>query len=192
MKNILIINGHPNPHSFCYALANAYYKGASETSTQVKLVHLTHLQFDPVLQFGYEKKMELEPDLIEIQKDIEAADHLVFIYPNWWGTMPALLKGFFDRVFTPGFAFKYSDKSKFPEKLLKGRSARVVVTMDTPPWFNSLFFRSLGHRVTRNRILEFCGIKVKGIMSLGPVKGSTLESRQKWLAQVELLGRNLK
>ena len=90
------------------------------------------LDFNSILKHGYRQWTELEPDLLMIQQDIVDADHLVFEYPTWWGTCPALLKGLIDRVFLPGFAFKYRDNSLFWDKLLKGNTARLIVTMDTP------------------------------------------------------------
>lgn len=188
MKNILIINGHPNPHSFCYALANSYYEGALESAKSVRLVHLTLLQFNPILEYGYSSETELEPDLVEFQQEIENADHLVFIYPNWWGTMPALLKGFIDRVFLPGFAFKYQEKSPFPKKLLTGKSARVFVTMDTPPFIYKWFYRAPGHDSFKNRVLKFSGIKPVSITSFGSIRSSTDLQRKKWLKTTKKMG----
>jgi len=109
MKKILIINGHPDKKSFCFALAESYKKGADMSGSECKLVHLIDLEFNPILTFGYRVVSELEPDLQKNQQDILDADHLVIVYPNWWGTYPALLKGFIDRVFLPNFAFKYHE-----------------------------------------------------------------------------------
>lgn len=124
MKKILIINGHPDNESFCAELAVAYKKGAKLANYECKLVNLTDLNFDPILHYGYKKRTELEPDLIEIQNDILNSNHLVFVYPTWWSTYPALLKGFIDRVFLPRFAFKYRENSLLWDKLLKGKTAR--------------------------------------------------------------------
>lgn len=159
MKKILIINGHPDKESFCFALAENYKMGAYITNANVKLVHLIDLKFNPILTHGYRKISELEPDLVQIQQDIVWADHLVFVYPNWWSTFPALLKGFIDRVFVPNFAFKYRENSPFWDKLLKGKTARLIVTMDTPWWYYWLINRRPGHNAMKIGVLEFCGIK---------------------------------
>ncbi|WP_310481451.1 NAD(P)H-dependent oxidoreductase [Chamaesiphon sp. VAR_48_metabat_403] len=108
MKKILIINGHPDKKSFCITLAESCEKEANLAGTDCKLVHLIDLDFNPILTFGYRKVSELEPDLVKMQQEILAADHLVFVYPNWWLTFPALLKGFIERAFMPGFAFIFS------------------------------------------------------------------------------------
>jgi len=192
MKNILIVNGHPDKNSFCHELAKRYLIGAEKSGAHCKLVNLIDLSFNPILKYGYNKKRELEPDLVQMQSEIKNAEHLVFVYPNWWGTYPALLKGFIDRVFLPKFAFKYQEKSPFPEKLLNGKSARLIVTMDTPKWYYSLIYRSPGLNSMKKGILEFCGIKPVRITAFGPIKSSTEIKRKFWLDKVEKLGESMK
>jgi NAD(P)H dehydrogenase (quinone) len=192
MKKILIINGHPDKESLCNELALSYKRGAESSSARCMLVNLIDLDFDPILRNGYRKRTELEPDLLKIQQDIMDADHLVFVYPNWWGTYPALLKGFIDRVFLPKFAFKYRDNSVLWDKLLKGKTARLIVTMDTPKWYYSLIFKKPGHNSMKKGVLEFCGIKPVGITAFGPVRNSGEKKRQRWIQQTEKLGLGLK
>ena len=192
MKKILIINGHPDKESFCFALAESYKKGADTNGDQCQLVHLIDLKFNPILTYGYRLVSELEPDLLKIQQDILQADHLVFVYPNWWATFPALLKGFIDRVFLPNFAFKYHEKGPFWDKLLKGKTARLIVTMDTPRWYYWLVNRSAGHNAMKIGILEFCGIKPVKISVFAPVKSADNLKRKNWLAEVERLGKEQK
>lgn len=189
MKKVLIINGNPDKETFCSELAQAYKKGADSAGANCKLVNLIDLQFDPILQFGYRKRTELEPDLKEIQKDILEADHLVFAYPTWWGTYPALLKGFIDRVFLPKFAFKYRENSLLWDKLLKGKSARLLVTMDTPKWYYSMVYKKPGHNSIKKGILQFCGVNPVKISNFAPMKASTEAKRAKWLSKVEKLGQ---
>jgi NAD(P)H dehydrogenase (quinone) len=192
MKKILIINGHPDKESFCNALALSYKHGAETNSADCMLVNLIDLDFDPVLRFGYRQRTELEPDLLKIQKDIINADHLVFVYPTWWGTYPALLKGFIDRVFLPKFAFKYRENSLLWDKLLKGKTARLIVTMDSPKRYYSLIYKNAGHNSMKKATLEFCGIKPVKITAFGPIKSSDEKKRQRWIAQIEKLGQKLK
>ncbi|TRX61022.1 NAD(P)H-dependent oxidoreductase [Carboxylicivirga sp. M1479] len=192
MKNILIINGHPNKESFCFELAKQYKAGADASGGDCKLINLIDLDFSPVLKYGYRKRTELEPDLVNIQKLIKAADHLVFVYPNWWGSQPALLKGFIDRVFLPNFAFSYRDNSLLWDKLLTGKSARLIVTMDTPTWYYKLIYKSPGHNAMKKGVLGFCGVKPVKITSFSPVKSAIRTKRQLWLKQVEQLGEAMK
>ena len=192
MKNILIINGHPDKQSLCFELAQYYKKGADLAGANCKLVNLADLQFNPILTSGYRKRTELEPDLLMMQEEIKKADHLVLVYPTWWATYPALLKGFIDRVFLPGFSFKYRENSPLWDKLLTGKTARMIVTMDTPKWYYSLFMKNAGHRSMKKGILEFCGIKPVKITSFSQVRSSSEATRKSWLTQVEKLGKELK
>ena len=188
MKNILIINGNPDRESLCASLAESYKLGAEKTGANCRLVHLIDLDFDPVLRNGYRQRTELEPDLLEMQKYILAANHIVFVYPAWWSTYPALLKGFIDRVFLPKFAFKYRDNSPMWDKLLLGKSARLIVTQDAPKWYYCLFLKKPGHNSMKKGILEFCGIKPVKITMFTPVKSSSVDKRGEWIKKVEKLG----
>lgn len=187
-KKILIIQGNPDKDSFCHALATSYKKGASGADADVKEICVGEIEFNPLLAAGYKKEIKLEQGLIDAQQQIKWADHLVFVYPTWWGTMPALLKGFIDRTFVPGFGFRYRKDSVWWDKLLTGKSARLIVTMDTPPWYYRLIYRSPGHHAMKKSTLEFCGIKPVKITSIGSIKQSTMPKRESWLAQVENLG----
>lgn len=131
MPKLLIIDGHPSPNSFSAALSRAYETGARE-HLDLERVELRGLSFDLVLHHGYAEEQPLEPDLERAAASIMAAGHVSWFFPCWWNAPPALVKGFVDRVFTPGFAFRYGGRGKLPEKLLRGRSARLVSSMDSP------------------------------------------------------------
>jgi putative NADPH-quinone reductase len=180
---VAVILGHPETQSFCGAIARAYAESARAAGAEVREINLGELSFDPVLWHGYSRQQSLEPDLLEAQETIRWADVVVFAYPNWWGSVPALLKGFIDRVFLPGFAFKYRENSPFWDRLLSGRSARLLVTMDTPDWFYRLVWHQPGHQMMRRTILGFSGIKPVRRATFGPVRGSTDAARDKWLAR---------
>lgn len=188
-KNILVILGHPDINSFCGSLAKAYIDSARTNGSEIRQLQLGELKFDPVLWRGYNKIQELEPDLVKAQEHIQWSNHMVFVYPNWWGTMPALMKGFFDRVFLPGFAFKYRDNnSQLPDKLLSGRTAHLMVTMDTPPWYYRWIYHMPGHNEMKRTILGFCGIKVVKISEFAQIKGSSQHKREKWIVLAKELG----
>lgn len=189
-KRILVILGHPVSSSLCGAMADTYAAESTHTGHLVRVIRLGECEFDPILHDGYAHVQPLEPCLEAAQADILWAEHLVFIYPNWWGGLPALLKGFFDRAFLPGFAFKYRDGSARWDRLLAGRSAQLIVTMDSPPWYYRFVNAMPGHNQMKKTILEFCGIKPVRITSFGPVKGASDEQRQTWLQQVRKLAGN--
>lgn len=188
-RRILIVVGHPAAESLSASLAEAYGTAARDAGHDVRILSLARLAFDPILHEGYARIQDLEPDLLRAQEDILWAQHLVFAYPIWWGGPPALLKGFFDRVFLPGFAFKYRKNSVFWDRLLAGRSARLLVTMDTPPWYFRWVYRMPGHNQMRRTILEFCGIKPVRTSSFGPVRGAAPAAIAGWLATAAALGR---
>ena len=186
-KRILLIAGHPSLASFCAAIAQEYAQAAQQAGHEVKRLDLASLTFDPILHGGYDSNQPLESDLVMAQEHILWAEHLVFIYPTWWGAMPALLKGFIDRTFLPGCAFRYREHSIRWDKLLTGRSAHLFVTMDTPPLYYRLVFRMPGHNQMKRTILQFSGINPVQITSFGSMKTSTAKQREQWLAQVKQL-----
>ena len=184
---ILVILGHPAAASFCAALADTYTHSAKSAGHEVRVLRLGELDFDPILHNGYAQIQALEPDLLSAQADILWATHLTFVFPIWWGGIPALLKGFIDRIFLPGFAFKYRAGKAFPDKLLQGRTAHLLVALDTPPWYYRWFYRMPGIHQMRKTTLAFCGIKPTQTLLFGPVLGSTPTQREKWLQQAGAL-----
>lgn len=191
-KKILLINGHPDAESYNSALADAYLKGAMQTDADIKVINLRELAFNPNLQYGYRQRTELEPDLLEAQELILWAGHLVWVYPVWWGSVPAIMKGFIDRVFLPGFAFNHRKGSVWWDKYLTGKTARLICTMDQPPWYYRLVNGAPSHKAMKKLTLQFVGIKKVKITSIGPIRLSKDSFRQKWLDKVEKLGKKNK
>lgn len=189
MKKVLIINGNPDKKSFCYALHDSYKKGSEERGNQVEDIFIGELDFNPNLAHGYRQRTEQEPDLISAWQKIKDADHIVWIYPTWWGMPPAILKGFVDRLFLPGFAFEYQDKSPFPKPLLKGKTSEIISTMDTPVFYYKLVYKDIGGRMMRKNIGAFCGIKNRRTTYLAVLKKSSEEQRLKWLEKVRHLSK---
>jgi 1,4-dihydroxy-2-naphthoate polyprenyltransferase len=189
--NVLIIVGHPRKESFSNALAEAYGHGAKQAKTCVKHFNLAEKSFNPNVITPSPRHQLAEDDVLHARELIRWADHLVFVYPTWWGSMPALLKGFLDRVFTPGFAFDESPDPVRWEKLLKGKSAQLITTMDTPVWVYRWIFKNPGPRSIGTATLEFCGIEPVRTLIFGPVKGSSLQQRERWLEKTREKGRSL-
>lgn len=191
MKNILIINGHPDAESFNWALSESYAKGAIMAEANVEIINLIDLDFDPILKYGYRIPYPLEPDLQEATEKLLKADHLVWIFPMWWYGVPALLKGFMDRTFLPNVTFKYQKGKLFPHKLLKGKTARMIITSDTVSWYHNLFMKKPIINQMKKGVLEFCGVKPVKTTYFAPVKNATMTQRKKWLHQVAKLGEAL-
>lgn len=170
MKKILIINGHPNRDSFNVGLAEAYKKGAVHSGAEIQEITIADLEFNPNLQFGYQKRMELEPDLIKAWEIIQWADHLVWVHPVWWGGLPAITKGFIDRLFLPGLAFKYRENSVWWDKFLTGKTAHIITTLDQPSWYYRIFYGRPSINQLKKSTLEFCGVKPVKVTYIGVIK----------------------
>jgi len=188
MKNILIINGHPNKDSLNHALAEAYFKGAETSGSKVSIINISELAFNINLEYGYRQRVELEPDLIRSLALIKQADHLVWIHPVWWGGMPAIMKGFIDRLFLPGIAFKYKENSLWWDKLLTGKTARIITTLDQPSWYYRLAYGRPSINQLKKSVLKFCGIKPVKVTYVGIVKTANEETRKQWINKVYQLG----
>ncbi len=188
MKSVLVINGHPDPGSYNYALSNAYLAGVEKAGLDVSQINIAELNFSPSLTYGYRKESPLEPDLENALNLIKKAEHIVWFFPMWWYGYPAIMKGFIDRVFLPGHAFAYQKGNPFPKKLFKGKSARMVITADTPAWYNRLFMGSPAIKQLKRGTLQFTGINPVRVTYISPIRGSSEEFRKKWLEKVELLG----
>jgi NAD(P)H dehydrogenase (quinone) len=189
--NILLILGHPSKNSFNKALLDVYQQGAESAGASCKTIYISDLNFDVSLADGYKtgKADELEEDLLAAQQLFQWADHVVMAFPNWWGAMPALAKGFIDRLFLPGFAFKHHPGKTFPEKLLQGKSLRILVTMDTPTFWFYLVHRASLYVILKKVVFGYVGFKPVRFSTFGFMRKSTGKLRQDWLKKTERLGR---
>lgn len=186
---VLVILGHPRSDSLCGALAEAYAEGAREAGARVETLRLDTLDFDVNYPLGREDAPE-EPDLERARALVSAADHLVFVFPNWWGTMPALLKGFIDRIFKPGYAFRLHADGSW-DRLLAGKSAHLIHTMDTPGWVYRWIYGNPGIRAMKSATLQFCGVTPVRTTRFGTVFDSTPARRAAWLARARAEGLHL-
>ncbi|MGQ7792739.1 NAD(P)H-dependent oxidoreductase [Faunimonas sp. B44] len=189
-KRITIIQGHPDqsPDRFCRALAGAYAKGAEAGGHKVRRIEVAELDF-PLLRTQSEWHDRTAPEAILLaQDDIAWAEHLVFVYPLWLGAMPALLKGFLEQALRPGFAISGEVAGTDWQQRLKGRSARVVVTMGMPALVYRWYFGAYSLKSFERNILKFCGIKPVRESLVGMVAAKDGKGRGAWLAKMETLG----
>ena len=188
-KKIFILLGHSDKNTYSGSLADSYEKGAKESGFEVRRTNLSDCSFDPILHQGYRVIQEVEPDLIKIQEDINWANHLVIVYPNWWNTMPAILKGMFDRIYLPGFAFNFNKRTKKVLQLLTGKSARVIIVSGSyHPLYIRIKFGDFTNEIKKG-ILEFAGISPVRISTFGPAERVSDEKRKKWKKKVYSLGK---
>ena len=182
MANVLVIDGHPDPSSLTAQLAASYTGGAANAV----LLSLRDLDFDLTLRTGYRTPQDLEPDLVRAQELLEWADHVTVLTPLWWGSVPALLKGFFDRTLERGWAFRYRDNG-MPEGLLPGRTGRLMVTSDSPRWYLPIAGDSTVKQV-KGRTMEFCGIKPTKVTRYADVRGRSEAQIAEWIRRAADLG----
>jgi putative NADPH-quinone reductase len=189
MKRITVIIGHPDSKSYCHALAKAYTKGAESAGAKVEVLDLPSMKFSLNLPSRSSKQTHLERDLFTAKKKIANSEKLVFVYPVWWGSMPAILKGFIDRIFLPGFAFKYKENSIWWDKYLSGKSARVITTMDSRYWYYKWIDGRPSEKMMKNMILGFCGVKPVKFWTLDRMRSRNQIWREKKLIEAESLGK---
>lgn len=187
-KKIFILMGHPDADSLSSRMASAYEEGALQAGHEVRRMNIGEMHFDPILHKGYKVIQELEPDLKTFQANVNWAHHLVVIYPNWWSTMPALLKGLFDRAWLPGFAFNfYKDGRMGWARHLTGKSARVVVLAKTHPWLTWALFGEFTNELSR-AILGFAGIAPVRVKVFCPSENLSPECLESWLQRMRNFG----
>ena len=186
-KKILVFLGNPSVDTYSGRLADSYEAGARASGFEVSSININDLKFDPILHEGYKEIQHLEPDLLMLQEQIKWADHVVFIYPNWWCSMPAVMKGMFDRMWLPGFAFNFDKVSKKLIKRLTGKTARVIIVAGThSPFMTWWKFGDYTNEIAHG-ILGFSGLKTS-VTAFGPTERVAAHVLDRWAEQVKKLG----
>lgn len=189
-----MIQGHPDPEGnhFGHAIAQAYVKGATDAGREVEVIDVAKLDF-PLLRSRKDQHDEPPQAIRQAQSAIARADHVVMIYPVWNGGAPALLKGFLEQTFRPAFIFpdtKTTEPLGFfsyysQRKALKGKTARVIVTMQMPAFVYRWYFRPHPEKNT----LSVSGISPIRESLVGLVEATDGRKRERWLRKVYTLGR---
>lgn len=197
MKVVIVFN-HPYEGSYCNALLQSVIKGLQKARHETDLIHLDKDHFNPVMTAadlkGFRDKQPVDPKVLEYNQRIQNADHLIFIFPIWWELMPAMTKGFIDKVIFPGVAYDYTNTGNTRMKPLwtNLKGATIITTMNTPHWLYSLLF---GNAIKKAMILGTfwkIGFKNRKWISFNGVKMATQEKRTKWLTSLEKKMANLK
>lgn len=190
-KRILVLNGHPGQSSLSKSLTASYAEAAQKAGHDVRLHDLGQMSFDMDYgEGGYENPKTLEPDLEAFLADLEWAEHVVLGTPMWWGGMPAKLKGLFDRAFLPGRTFdtRHTNMFGIPKPLLTGKTARVLLTSDTPAFFLRLAYGNALKKLLGRQILGFVGIKPTRYSQFAPASHPDAAKVENWLDQARALG----
>lgn len=192
---ILVVIGTPLAGSLNHALARSYVDAARAGGADVRVVDLARDAVpghpsvrDEVRLPRTDADVPLSPDVAGYIADVDWADHLVFFFPQWWGSVPGALKSWIDRVFVRGFAYRYRPTGRLWDKLLTGRTARIVMTMDSPSAWNAWVYRDAPIRTLRNATLEYCGIRVRGVTRLSEVRHRTDADRERWVRGMASFG----
>lgn len=188
-KRIAIVQGHSDPMGghLCHALADAYAAGAADAGHETRRIDVAHLDF-PLLRSQAEFETGAMPgSLGPASEAMLWAEHLLIVFPLWLGTMPALLKGFLEQVCRPGVMFEYRDGG-MPRSLLKGRSARVVVTMGMPSLIYRWYFMAHGLKGLERSVLNFAGVSPVRDTLFGLVATASMATRERWLRKMAALG----
>ncbi len=191
-KKIVILLGHPDVDTHSGQLVLLYESAAKKAGHEVRRFNLGAMRFDPILHQGYKVIQQLEPDLLELQDALRWCDHFVLVYPLWWSAMPALLKGLFDRMWLPGFCFNYFKTGigahlHLWKRMMKGKTARVIVLSGSRPSLIWLFIGDYTNEVSRG-ILWFAGFKTR-MTRFGPSEKAPEWQWNIWRKKVARLGR---
>jgi NAD(P)H dehydrogenase (quinone) len=189
MADIAIIVGHPQRTTFCEALAEAYRRGAEAAGHKVQVFKLADMHFDPILREGYRKEQPLEPDLKSAYDALAASDHWVLIFPLWCGDMPAILKGFIERILQPDLIKRQGTASAMNWRIFMNKSARIIMTMGMPVTVYRFWYGPHALKLLKRNILNFIGIKPVRDTLIGMIADSSSEQRDRWLKQAEALGQ---
>ena len=189
--HIAIVFNHPYDGSFCQAMLMAVTRGLKRAGHSVDLIHLDREGFDPVMTAAdlkaFRDRAAIDPQVLAYKERLARANHLIFIFPIWWELMPALTKGFIDKVIFPGVAYDHTDNILPPMRPLWGnlKGVTVMTTMNTPGWLYSLLF---GNAVKKALILgTFWKIGYRNLkwLSFAEVKSASNAKRERWLREVE-------
>lgn len=189
-KRVLVLNGHPAQSSLSAGFAETYAKAAKDAGNEVRVMHVHDLRFDSDFGFGgYSQIKPLEDDLVQALENLTWCEHVVLLTPMWWGGLPAKLKGLFDRILLPGVAFDPRQmKSGFPMPLLTNRTARVILTSDTPDWFFRIVYRYALIRQLRGQIFGFVGIRPMRVTHFSGASHPSAQIVESWSKKVAELG----
>ncbi len=190
MARIMVVVGHSQAATFCGALGRAYEEGAKRGGHDVTRFELSDMSFDPILRGGDREVQPLEPDLKKAYDSLVACNHLVLIFPLRFGDMPAILKGFIERILQPDLVAHQNTESAMNWNIFPGKTARIIVTMAMPVSIYRWWFGAHAVRLLKRNILNFIGIKPVRDTLYGMIETSTPERRERWLNEVKSLGQS--
>jgi len=196
MKVVIIFN-HPYHKSYCNAILESVTKGLQSAQHDVDLIHLDNDGFNPVMSEpdlkAFVNHKPVDPQVIDYNERLQTADHLIFIFPIWWDLMPAMTKGFIDRVLYPGVVYEHHPRGFGLVSLLKNlKGVTMITTMNKPKIMYSLLIGNLIRKALLRSVFKTMGYKNLNWISHNMVKSVSQEKRMNWLAKLETRFYNLK
>lgn len=193
MTKTVIVTSHPYDGSFCHALMEAAKNGAEKAGNTVDVIDLEADHFDPVMHsadlIGFLKHKAQDEQAIDYIQRVKAADHLILVFPIWWELMPAMMKGFIDKVVFPGETFDYTKGGAgMASKLTNLKSTTIMTTMNTPKFLYRWIFGNAIQRALVRGTFKKMGLKNVKWLSCNMVKGSSDSKRQNWLQAAGKIG----
>ncbi|WP_270087091.1 NAD(P)H-dependent oxidoreductase [Sphingobacterium sp. SYP-B4668] len=189
MRTVIVFN-HPYELSYCNAILHAVTKGLKNAYHEVDLMHLDNDGFNPAMSSedlkAFVAHKPIDPQVIDYNQRLEKADHLIFIFPIWWDQMPAMTKGFIDRVLSPGVVYDHHPRGFGLVPLLKNlKSITIITTMNKPKLLYSLFMGNLIKKAVLRSVFKTMGYKNLNWINFTSVKSVSQEKRVKWLDNLE-------
>ncbi|WP_412990308.1 NAD(P)H-dependent oxidoreductase [Pediococcus siamensis] len=190
MKNAVIVYYHPYQGSFCHAILEATTKGLKNSGYQVDVIDLQADKFDPVMSstdlLAFVKHQMVDEQALDYVKRLKKASKLVFIFPIWWELMPAMVKGFIDKVIFPGSTYEYAKTITGMKTALPFlKQTQVITTMNTPKYVYQFIFGNAVKKALVTGTLKKTGLKNVKWLNLTGVKSRSDEKRQLWLTKIE-------
>ncbi len=163
---VLVIYGHPNKKGHNGAILKNVVKKLKERHIEYEVLDLYHIKFNPVLDETelYTQGKKPSREVMKFQKMLKSADEIIIIYPVWWNGMPGMVKGFFDRVLTPGFAYYFKPvlfDQGYPVGLLKKMRATIFLTTASHKLLYRIFTGARAHKQVRRDLLGMTGMRIK-------------------------------
>jgi len=189
MRTTIVFN-HPNENSYCNAILNAVTKGLQQANHEIDLMHLDNDGFNPTMSKpdlkAFVEHQPIDPQVIDYNERLKKTDHLIFIFPIWWDLMPALTKGFVDRVLSPGVVYDHHQRGFGLVPLLKNlKSITIITTMNKPKIMYSLLIGNLIRKAMLKSVFKTMGYKNLNWISFTSVKSVSQQKREKWLKDIE-------
>ena len=191
MKVAIVFN-HPYKQSFCNALLQSVLTGLHRAGHETDLLHLDDDGFNPVMTAadlkGFTLGAPVDPQVIAYRQRLEQADHLVLIFPIWWELMPAMTKGFIDKVIYPGVAYDYDKSGRWPKMVKRWQRLRgvtLITTMNTPSLAYRLLFGNAIKKALFTGTFWKLGYRNRKWIRFSMVKFVSPEKRTRWLDKLE-------